>query len=551
MQKNTKKALLNSLSLVFLLITCLTVGLLYYNDRYLLDQESVSFNSASGIKLKGFYYPGTINAGVMLLEGFGADQLMLKGFVMEFAKLGFHVFSFDFSGHGLSYGSIGFDNAATDVLAYQVLTAENIFKEKSGLLDSQILYMGHSMGSRVGLQAATIDNTIAGLILVGTSINLDVNLQSNFFTGVRDTDLQWIQNLNGSNPATDVLLMSGGWDDILTPTAANLLFEKLGGNSSPYNRELMIFDHMIHNYEIYSPRIITYALNWAINKFSLGFGVVSASTMLNRKILWSTGIVSLFSTLILFNFSLNLKKKEAEIDTLPSITITDTSKFLWGKILLWLFSLPLCVILAAVLSFIPIGVPVFNIIYVGFIAGYGMFMLILYRFRKKKLIPGVQGIFKLNPNTTIPISNMFKGLGLSFGVIGMSILFARSGIYGVFPMNFRLIWLALFTIVTIPAFYITQLEHEWIARTCRVQLTSFLHILIGYIPFILMTILFLTLGSISGMIGSIHGLIIIALVIILGNLLRTIVKNNLFISIIQAFLLYLLVLPQNALFAFF
>ncbi len=399
MNLTLKKQFFGYASAFFLLVTCISIGLLYYNDRELIqDREKISIQAPDLDILRGFYYPGTIDAGILLLEGFGADQFMMKGIAHEFHKLGFHVLSFDYSGHGLSSGSIGFDNAQTDKLALQVLEARAQFMMISGLVGSQILLMGHSLGSRVAIQSTLLDSDVAGLILLGTQINLDTNTQSEFFTGVSDADLDWVDSLNGTNPATEILLISGTWDDILTPTAAQLLYEKLGGDSAPFNRDIMIFNHMLHNYEVYSPRAISYALNWASNKLGLGFGVISASTMVLRIIIWSIGVPSMFLALMLFNSFLKIKQ---ETDDRPEktekrIKISNPKKFLWGKLLYWLLSLPICVLVAGILAMIPIGVPVFNMIYVGFIAGYGIFMLLLYQFRKKKLIPGVEGTFSLN-----------------------------------------------------------------------------------------------------------------------------------------------------------
>ena len=148
---------------------------------------------------------------------------------------------------------------------------------------------------------------------------------------------------------------------------------------------------------------------------------------------------------------------------------------------------------------------------------------------------------------------MFIGIGITIAVGVLVTLFARSGIFGLFPLNVRMIWLGLYGLVTIPAYYIGHLEQEWISDLVsgRNQLISSLHTMIGYIPFILMAILYLLLGSLSGLTGAVHGLIIIALVTLVGNTLRTITKSFLFISIVQSFMLYYLVLPQTALFAFF
>ena len=180
-------------------------------------------------------------------------------------------------------------------------------------------------------------------------------------------------------------------------------------------------------------------------------------------------------------------------------------------------------------------------------------MLLLYRFRKKKLIPGVEGTFSLKRQSKIRVSGIFLGIGITGLVMVMVTLFARSGIFGLFPLNVRLIWLGIYGLVTIPAYYISLLEQDWITKLDqkKSRVVSSLHTLIGYIPFILMAILYLVLGSLSGLTGAVHGLIIIALVTVLGNILRQISESYLFISIVQSFVLYYLVLAQTALFAFF
>ena len=54
------------------------------------------------------------------------------------------------------------------------------------------------------------------------------------------------------------------------------------------------------------------------------------------------------------------------------------------------FFLAGCITIAAILGgllfFIPLGKPVFNLIYVGFIGGYGILLLALY---KRGKMPGV------------------------------------------------------------------------------------------------------------------------------------------------------------------
>jgi pimeloyl-ACP methyl ester carboxylesterase len=62
------------------------------------------------------YFPGRQGHGVLLLKGFGSDQVTITSLASQFPQVGWHVFTFDFSGHGRSPGALTFDNAQTDRL---------------------------------------------------------------------------------------------------------------------------------------------------------------------------------------------------------------------------------------------------------------------------------------------------------------------------------------------------------------------------------------------------------------------------------------------------
>jgi len=554
-----RKDLFLVLSLIFLGLTIVSLSLIYYEDRSLQNGTLITFQDANGDELVGSYYPGSIDAGIILNIGFGSDQIALKGITSEFARLNFHVFTYDFSGHGRSPGKLGFDNAATDRLANQLLVAKELFKSLSGLNDSQILLLGHSMGARVALQSTTIDsNNVSGLILLGAQVNLGTNLQSDFFTGVNDNDIAWIQNLSATNPSTDILLITGSWDDILTPQAANLLYEKLGGASSPFSRELVIIDFLFHNYEIYSYDAITYALNWGIEKLGLESNPsYTADGILLRTILWITSITGLF-LFIIFGFTFlnqfeQIRPNEAQSDQKKNmeVKIINIKRFLLVKLALWLLALPVLIGLFVLFIFIPIGVPIFNLIYVGFIGAYGILLLLLYSRGK---IPGAEGTLKINfrVNKSLLNKQTLMGIIIAFVLIILSVIFANSGIYYVFPFNERFIWLIILTIFILPGFYIAQKETRYIKNSYSAKNYYLVYsTLIGYIPFVILLLFYLALGSFSGMLGSVQGLIILLFVIIGGILIMRISKNLLLTIVFQSFLIQFLTLPTGVIFAFF
>lgn len=72
--------------------------------------------------------------------------------------------------------------------------------------------------------------------------------------------------------------------------------------------------------------------------------------------------------------------------------------------------------------------------------------------------------------------------------------------------------------------------------------------LIGLFPFFLYTILMAAIGSLSGMIGGLQGLVILWLVLAFGNLVQTIGRRSWVTALCMSIMLYWLILPQGVLF---
>jgi pimeloyl-ACP methyl ester carboxylesterase len=151
-----------------LLVAGALIGL-WQLDRPLAGGEGVAIEVPGDDTLAGTYYPGAIDRGVLLLEGFGSDQTAMRPLASQYAAAGYHVLTFDFSGHGRSPGGLDFDNAATDRMAKQVLAADAVLRNLSGLPADRIMYLGHSLGARVGLQASAMSGIPPKtLVLMGT-----------------------------------------------------------------------------------------------------------------------------------------------------------------------------------------------------------------------------------------------------------------------------------------------------------------------------------------------------------------------------------------------
>jgi predicted esterase len=547
--KITQRILLNGIAIVLLIpVFLLTLQV------SLLEQTPVQFTSAEDIKLLGTIYPGDQPAGIILLEGFGSDQVNMTSLLIEFKQAGFNVFTFDFSGHGRSDGTLGFDNAKTDTQARQLIQAMDEFKNQTGLENSQIVLLGHSLGARVALQAAgMLPSPPTGLILLGTQVNLSTNVQSEFFTGTSDTDLDWVQNLSPTQPATNIVLMSGTWDDILTPSAANLLIEKLSGKAIPAGeptgfienntyRSYVIFPRVLHNYEVFTPSIIEKSVQIAQNFTQLQTESYHQQFAALRIWAWLFGLIGLF-LLVIGNAGSAQPTNKNKL----RLEITNASKFLWRKLFLWFPALLVGALIAGLFFLVPAGFPAFNMIYIAFLGGYGIVLLLFYW---RGWMPGTSGKLPFTEKSKPSSSKrIFLAISAAAILLLLTTIYTRSGWFFIYPFKNRLVWLVLFSLFTALGFWIGQSENQMLTQTNGV--TRFHKIalqLIGLFPFFLWAALLAGLGSLSGLTGAVQGLIILAFVILSGKVFQTLGQRAWLTALLQAILLYWLILPQGVLF---
>jgi len=541
--KETRTTLWTNTLMGGIVLLIASLALITAMDRPLRDAQTLTMVADEGTLLAATYIPGELDAGVMLLEGFGSDQVALRSAAREFARAGFHVFTFDFSGHGRSSGTLGYDNAQTPRLAHQALEAMAVFQDLSGLSADRVLWLGHSLGARVALQAAVLDPLPAGLVLIGAQINLGTNLQSEFFTGVRDAELDWVQRLDSDQPPVPILLATGAWDDVLSPAAADMLLEALGGEGSSPSRELVVFPSLLHNHEVVSPRVLSQSLIWAGERLDLTLPASDAAASF-RIYAWIAGYVGFMLALLASGQLLSSLQETDHNDN--HIALRSASRFLWGKALLLVPGLLVGVLMGGLFFFLPIGLPTYNLLYVVILGGLGVLLLVLYRAGK---VPGITG--KLLPcrQGGGAISGILQALLLTAGSLFITAWYARTGWFHVYPLNARLLWLPLFSIPTAVGFWVALKEGALLRAQPELGVgTDITARLIALIPFLLYAVALAAIGSPSGVVGVIQGLLILAVVMAFGGLLRRVTRVDGVIAASQALLLYWLILPQAALF---
>jgi hypothetical protein len=190
-------------------------------------------------------------------------------------------------------------------------------------------------------------------------------------------------------------------------------------------------------------------------------------------------------------------------------------------------------------------------IYIGFIGGYGLLMLLLYW---RGWMPGVEGRLPFGGTLAGRLKDSMPRTLLALiaaaVILVLATTYARSGWFWPPPWGDRLVWLLLFTPPTALGFWIGLQEWGmlWEKAPCR-GLLRLAALLIGLVPFFLWTLFQATLGSLSGTVASLQGLVILALVLAGGALVQRLAERPWLSALVESVLLYWLILPQGVLFS--
>ncbi|MCK5046107.1 MAG: alpha/beta hydrolase [Candidatus Heimdallarchaeota archaeon] len=561
---------------IFGVVMCvLPITMQVISDYRLRDNQTIIFTDLNGNSIFNKYYPGDRNFGVMIFHGMGNDQTSFDLYTSQFSQQGFHVFGTDFSAHGRSSGLIPSGNNSANELALQVLRAKTEFKEVSGLEDSEIFMLGHSMGARGVMKSTTIDsNPVNGCILIGPALH------------VSDTNetLSWVDELGPTNPLTNILIVIGAWEDVAPPPEAMNLYYKLSNETdiikpqSTYRltpeglvKEITILKYMTHTHETMSMRSVKRVANWIerivqdkhpsnplitpeeSEQWLITYDFLDFRIWLLLMELGGIFVALIFGTKLLTlkqeKLSVVVKEEKEVVDQqseAPELAITNIRKFIGYKLLIWLGAAFIALILALNLVNLPNGIPYFTLLFICPISGYGFMMLILYSIDK---MPGLVG--KWRPKIKQIKENMnwriiLFGL-LVFGIItAVLTYFISSSLYHVFPMNIRLLWLVIFTVLAVPGFYFLQIETKLIRNYSEVKdYHTKLNSIAFLAPFIIGSLYILLSGTIIYLVDALNDLMILSVIILVGNLMQRIWKKPFLTALLQSFLLFFLLLPRG------
>jgi fermentation-respiration switch protein FrsA (DUF1100 family) len=140
-----------------------------------LDYEDVEFSTADGVRLHGWYVPGTRPETLLWFHGnAGNISHRLDNLRLLHDQVGTAVFLFDYRGYGRSEGQPSERGLYEDARA-----ALQHFVTRRGVPREDLIYFGRSLGSGVAIELAT-EATPRGLILETPFVSIRAMARSLF-----------------------------------------------------------------------------------------------------------------------------------------------------------------------------------------------------------------------------------------------------------------------------------------------------------------------------------------------------------------------------------
>lgn len=508
----------------------------------------------------------------LICPGYSCDRQKWRPMMDMLVSNGISTLSFDYSGQGASYGTIGFDNADSDRIPEQIADGIEALHDLSGVDYDHIILIGHSMGGRSILRllydynCETAETTIEkrpieNVILLAPEVNYEFSAQASLFAGTSDAEREPWKSFNPSYILnTNVYLYGSTADDIVSDGDVLALYNRLGGNApssglyqttelNEYgdNITVSVLSGVLHSYEMYSPRFVS-LINDALTEITEKESSYPAARFRFVYLSWFLGLFGIWLTISgLVN---GTARKTA--DRVPRLT--NASRFLRCKALLWIPGLVMSFLICCLCVVMPFGSPVMNIPYMCCIAGYGFVMFFAFR---KGTFPGTKGkLPKWHLNDSMDSKTVIVCGALIFAVWYI----LRATMYRLIPLNARLFWVCLAAVMMTVAYYVSGCENDMLRQAFASGKYSKLQIiaiklvynLIQYVPLLLLAAFYAVLKSYSGMIGQVQNMLLMYIFCIpLGDYVKRKTGNRLFGAMLTGFLFQTLMITSAALISFF
>jgi fermentation-respiration switch protein FrsA (DUF1100 family) len=245
--------------LVVVAVLAASVGLLWAFQRHLIylpspgpvppaasvlpGAEDVSFQTADGLRLRGWFVPPVVGArppgaAVLVCNGNGGDRSMRAALAAALSRLGLAVLLFDYRGYGGNPGSPTEAGLAADARA-----ALGYLAGRPEVDPERVVYFGESLGAAVALRLAT-ERPPAALVLRSPFASLAEVGQRHY--PVLPVSLLLRDRYDSAALAgrlsAPLLVVAGGRDRIVPASHSRRLFA-----AAPEPKRLVVLDGADHN----------------------------------------------------------------------------------------------------------------------------------------------------------------------------------------------------------------------------------------------------------------------------------------------------------------
>jgi uncharacterized protein len=216
--------------------------------------EDVSFPTADGLRLHGWFVPGEVDIpaqpspgvgharlggpAVLVCNGNAGDRSMRAALAAALSRLGLGVLLFDYRGYGGNPGSPSEDGLAADARAAAAYLAA-----RPEVDPDRVVYLGESLGAAVALRLAT-ERPPAALVLRSPFVSLAEVGREHY--PVLPVSLLLRDRYDSARLAgrlaAPLLVVAGGRDRIVPASHSRRLFD-----AAPEPKRLVVLDGADHN----------------------------------------------------------------------------------------------------------------------------------------------------------------------------------------------------------------------------------------------------------------------------------------------------------------
>lgn len=532
MQQSSKKTLI----ILAIIFTVLLLANTFFSISY-YKLDAVKFQNLDRLQLSAKYSQSENGEGVLIVTDLTHDKSELTGLIYELTRAGYGVYVFDFPSQGSSGGSIPFHENTGTYLAEQFYCAAVSYSQLANIDVSKIHIVAYGQGARAVLQTVSLGFiNPASLTLVGCEINLSESIQYDFMNYADESQISWVQNLNGYTGSCPIHIVYSSLDNISNAQDNALLAQKLSNTDgissslTPNTVKLTEIKAVTHSGLIASTRV-TQAIFTQIAAIS--GAAYTFSPLIVIRTFCRVGMYLLVVAISYVYYRMIRKDSGAP----KEVAREKFNRFCKSKLIFWLPNIIMLCMLPLLLYLLPISYPYNDIFRFTVLASYGVLMFLIYKFTN--FDPGFgQTLFRKEK-----AGNRHAGWMIGLAYTALFSVISLSGTFSLFAFKSKWLWILIFTLITGLFFYIDEKERTMFAATTKDTLKL---IGINYFGCFVMPVLMLALGQFDAAYRLVIMLFFLVFIYIVEKILIAHKSPTGINAAVKAFLFQLIVFAQGA-----